>query len=368
MAPQGLRVAAVASFVPAFPLLLAHGIVSHSPVPATGLVPLFFSSSFSLFILRRRARRAQAAAQNTSVDRERQPLLPTEEGQQVAGTDAATTTNDDEDEDAQASASNGSDIHDRFPILVFLADVIFAAAILTVLVFTWLNSSQLSGQLAMLAAYGTIPLLINVLIHLLFAVRGLSSGLALPELTRYVAWQLVPGDCPDCGHHLRPESGPEIPWFKSISRAVNSAREREWTFPKLPEVRMPDMSGLKGWVGGRASAEDEDEHDTARDDAGATEGRSGRMPQWLRRPAWLSYGGVDEQQRAEEGDDEEARLFIDRDASTYRDDEEDYGVGSTRTQGLQSPASTSAEEVVVVGKKKQRKITSPDPASDEPSW
>ena len=96
MAPQGLRVVAVASFVPAFPLLLAHGIVSHSPVPATGLVPLAFSAGFSLFILRRRARRQapQSAPPSNERENERQPLLPSEEAGFVPPEDDADGVGD----------------------------------------------------------------------------------------------------------------------------------------------------------------------------------------------------------------------------------------------------------------------------------
>jgi len=166
MTPQGLRVIAVASFVPAFALLLAHGIVSHSPVPATGLAPLFLSSSFSFFILRRRKRRAQAAASGSTADGERQPLLSSD------GTHVATPQSDaaavigDADNEAQTQQeyeiTSSENIHDRFPILVFFCDVILAGGIMTVLVFTWLHSSQQNGQLAMLSAYGTIPLLVNL--------------------------------------------------------------------------------------------------------------------------------------------------------------------------------------------------------------
>lgn len=166
MAPQGLRVVAVATFVPAFALLLAHGIVSHSPVPAIGLAPLFFSSSFCFFILRRRNRRARAVTSGSVIDGERQPLLHSEVVYDATlQTDAAAASGDANNEihaqqEHEDTSSDG--IHNEFPIPVFFCDVILAGAIMTVLVFTWLHSTQQSGQLAMLAAYGTIPLLTNL--------------------------------------------------------------------------------------------------------------------------------------------------------------------------------------------------------------
>lgn len=80
-------------------------------------------------------------------------------------TDAAAASGDANNEihaqqEHEDTSSDG--IHNRCPILVFFCDVILAGAIMTVLVFTWLHSTQQSGQLAMLAAYGTIPLLTNL--------------------------------------------------------------------------------------------------------------------------------------------------------------------------------------------------------------
>ncbi|KAJ1336163.1 hypothetical protein MN608_02911 [Microdochium nivale] len=378
MAPQGLRVVAVVSFVPAFPLLLTHGILSRSAVPATGLVPLAFSAGFSLFILRRRSRHAGTTTVSHDGEREnneRQPLLPSEEAGFVPPSDAI----DDDHQDSQQHGSNATasaivNVHERFPFLVFLADMGLAAAILTVLVYTWLGSSHLSAQLAMLAAYGTMPLLASTLTHIYFAVRGLSHGLALPELTRWVAWQVVPGDCPGCGHHLRPRDTPEVPWLQSARDAAASTRR--WRFPALPAVTLPSLGG---WT--RRGTEDDDDDDDA--EAGAAIGvdrsTSKGASRWLRRPAWLGYGAVDQARDGErDEDDEEARFLVDRDDTPplgHRDEDED---ANHRRNGGTLPAppprevaalAGSAEEVVVVGKRKQRRITSPseDPL-DEPSW
>lgn len=139
MASQDLRVVAAATFIPAFPLLIAEGVVSHHAVPAVGLVPLFFSSGTSLLImLRIRAhhhrRRKHSRGSHSS----------------------SSSSSSSENEDDEAACDP------EYPIIYFVFDTILAAALLVVLVFSWTKSDQLSGKLATLAAYATIPLLINL--------------------------------------------------------------------------------------------------------------------------------------------------------------------------------------------------------------
>ena len=110
--PPGLRIASAVSFIPAFPLCLAHGVASRGPgiVPAIGLVPLAFSSAAGVFLATKSAH------------------------------------------------------HDKFkhPALIFASDVVLAAALMVVLVYTWLTAPQRSASFSMLAAYATIPLLFNL--------------------------------------------------------------------------------------------------------------------------------------------------------------------------------------------------------------
>jgi len=54
-------------------------------------------------------------------------------------------------------------------ILVFVVDVLLAAGLMVVLVFTWIRTGRRTGgrwdrsaELAMLAAYATLPLLLNL--------------------------------------------------------------------------------------------------------------------------------------------------------------------------------------------------------------
>ncbi|KAI8719303.1 hypothetical protein NCS52_00710900 [Fusarium sp. LHS14.1] len=160
------RLITIASFLPAFPLCLAHGILSHNPVPAVGLVPLAFSASGGVFLLRRR------------------------------------------DDDA------GLALKLSHPVLVFVCDVILSAAFMVVLVFTWISKGD-SASLSMLAAYATIPLLVNFLIHLLLALEAFYTGLAIHSLVQWLAWRTLPPDCPNCNHRLRPDF-PELPWLERI--------------------------------------------------------------------------------------------------------------------------------------------------------
>jgi len=172
--PRPLRVATIVSFA------LAHGIVSNQVVPATGLVPLAFSAGVGIALLRPRYGRTP------------------------------------------------------HPAAIFAADVVLAAALIAVLVLTWITAPHSrDAGLSMLASYATVPLLASLyvetprsyafpasltlysrsLIHLFLAVRAVYVGLALDSLTQWLAWQVLPPDCPNCQHHLRPPF-PSFPWLR----------------------------------------------------------------------------------------------------------------------------------------------------------
>ncbi|ENH61551.1 hypothetical protein FOC1_g10016372 [Fusarium oxysporum f. sp. cubense race 1] len=161
-----LRLVAIASFLPAFPLCIAHGVLSNDAAPAVGLVPLAFSSGGSLFLLRRRER----------------------------------------DDGLAHKLSH--------PVMAFAFDVVLAAACMIVLVFTWISKGQLAS-LSMLAAYATIPLLVNFVIHLLIALESFYTGLAVHSIVQWLAWRTLPPDCPHCDHRLRPDF-PELPWLDRL--------------------------------------------------------------------------------------------------------------------------------------------------------
>src|SRR3569833_1229145 len=106
--PKGLRLATVASFVPAFPLCLAHGITSGAVVPAVGLVPLAASAGIGIALLTGRA---------------------------------------------QALHPSG----------IFAAAFVQAGSLMVVLVFTWIIEPRgRDAGRAMLASYATMPLIANL--------------------------------------------------------------------------------------------------------------------------------------------------------------------------------------------------------------
>ncbi|KAI0837063.1 hypothetical protein F5Y06DRAFT_271909 [Hypoxylon sp. FL0890] len=296
-----LRIVTAATFLPAFPLCLAHGVVSNSPTPAVGLVPLAFSAAASVFLLSRHSTRKQK--------------LP--ELERGAGEEEQEPRQEPEQERVQEIAPSPEELSDAptptaarsHPILVFAVDTILAAALMVVLVFTWIDSSSgstNSAESAMLAAYATIPLLINFLIHLYLAVREFSRGLAIPGLTQYLAWQVVPPDCPDCGRRLRPDSAPRMPWVEETSLPRPNFRNVKLKLPSMPKVKTPE------W----------------------------KRPAWLRNRSARGY----------------ASLFVttnDEEVVTttpYRDDPEE-GEPSTRPE---DPDTVEPEVVDIVGKKTRK--------------
>ncbi|KAL1650365.1 hypothetical protein SLS58_001182 [Diplodia intermedia] len=133
MAPKGsspsvssaslLRRITIFTFIPAFPLLLSHGIVSHKPFPALGLLPLAGSVVLGCFILYR--------------DR-------------IAVSGSSTQK-----------------------LSVFFADVLLAIMLLAFLIVTWvtltLKDWGCERSQIILATYGTVFMVVNCVIHLYFA-------------------------------------------------------------------------------------------------------------------------------------------------------------------------------------------------------
>ncbi|KAL7799433.1 hypothetical protein V8C43DRAFT_275065 [Trichoderma afarasin] len=181
-AARPLRIAAVVSFVPSFALCIAHGVLSHNPVPAVGLVPQAVSVVTSIALLRTAGHRQEADVESIE-----------SEGHSGISIRAILT----------------------HPIVVFIHDVVLAAALMIVLVFTWTHHGR-SASLSMLAAYATLPILTSFFCHLFAAALAVYQGFAIHGLLQWVAWQILPPDCPNCEHHLRPSSLPEIPWFQSV--------------------------------------------------------------------------------------------------------------------------------------------------------
>lgn len=124
-----LRIFVALLFIPAFPLCLVSGILSHHPVPALGLLPQFFSIVAAII---------------------------------VVGLHRKPTGDDETAEDHHGSRQKYS-IRDiiTHPVAVFWYDVSLAAGYMIVLVYTWITTNERTG-LSMLAAYATMPLLASL--------------------------------------------------------------------------------------------------------------------------------------------------------------------------------------------------------------
>lgn len=182
-----LRTAAVLTFVPALPLCITHGALSHDLVPALGLVPLFFSAGTSLFLLlrSRRGRGSKGPSLKGNVRwrsggrvrEEMEGLLgaaadagaaeDSESGEESEGGEAAEGRSGIEPEDSEEDEIEGGNGESVLThrILVFVVDAVLAASLMVVLVFTWIRTGKDGDRrtkLAMLAAYSTIPLLANL--------------------------------------------------------------------------------------------------------------------------------------------------------------------------------------------------------------
>ncbi|KAK3297128.1 uncharacterized protein B0H64DRAFT_473279 [Chaetomium fimeti] len=357
-----LRTAALLSFVPALPLCVAHGALSRDVVPALGLVPLFFSAAVSLFlVLRARSQGARDGAGGVGVgvgakgkgvvgrrlggERDLEGLQGLEglvaaarrrggddEGEE-RGEESGLGLGEEEEEDYgddEGGGDGGSVFTHR--ILVFVVDVVLATGLMVVLVFTWIRTGRKGDrrpQLAMLAAYATMPLLVNFLIHSYLAARELVAGLAIPGLVEYTAWRVVPADCPHCGNRLRPDSLPPIPWYETVSRPkVSLPRITAPSIPRpsLPSFSVPKFSGLKG-------------------------------PREWKAPAWMR------------GRNPDASLFVDdeqNERDRYRDDPDAPFEGPSSTTTAVAIGSAVPDPVeVVVGKKDKKTKNSPSPAHAE---
>ncbi|VBB75533.1 Putative protein of unknown function [Podospora comata] len=350
------RLITALSFLPALPLLIAHGVISQNAIPAVGLAPLFVSACVGVFILlqlKKKERRQKRAVSGEGYgdDIEGHGRQHGQHGHRGR----ITPSDDDEDE---AEEKDSVFTH---RILIFVVDAGLAAGLLVVLGLTVIETitgkpyhrgkpAEEGGdegdvpkpepgpevvddlrraELVMLAAYGTIPLLVNFGIHFYMAIRELIAGLAIHGLIQYTAWQVLDPDCPHCGGRLRPEHTPDIPWYETVSApsfAVPSVA--------LPEVPAPNVT----------------------------------MPKWQwKTPSWLSR----KQSEDFSGADPDARLFVD-DGDRYRDDTTEDEAASTTgiVAGTASVGPGPVVEEVVKGKKDKKKRSSSGSGyyEDEAGW
>ncbi|KAK4191328.1 hypothetical protein QBC35DRAFT_487937 [Podospora australis] len=351
-APQRpLRTITILNFIPAFPLCIAHGALSHKPFPAVGLIPLFFSAVLGVLIIPSPCNPRQVQHDHEHDGSDRGLLTPDLEEQQASG-----TSDDNESQPGESSSLLGrqrmnkrkqtrqkkrdrSCTSDETGFLIFFLDVSLAGGLFAILVLTWLHTTtatrdrELNGALGMLAAYATIPLLVNFVIHLYLAIREFIAGLALHGFVQYAAWQTLPPDCPHCGERLRPDSTPSLPWFESL-----------WTprLPSLPKVRFPSISlprpRLPSLPRPRVS-----------------------MPKWLKRrgagehqPLFVDDAQIERDRYRDEGHDDDFEGDV--------EGRDEHGGPSLITPVVAAGAFDAVppvvEEVVVVGKKDKKKRTS----------
>ncbi|KAI5859527.1 hypothetical protein GGS23DRAFT_600228 [Durotheca rogersii] len=426
-----LRVVTAATFIPAFPLCIAHGVVSGSPTPAVGLVPLAFSAAAGVFLLARQQRSATAANQQEDQQQPQpQPQqllqddpergsdasavvveeqfrsevgrLPVPEGshprhqhhhhlaQELGGLESEYAEPSEEHARAQEAREWAQEDTQRrallegieeppatpapqpqpaaapevsvtlppppppptqalyrYPVLVFATDTTLATALMVVLVFTWLRAGRdgATAETAMLAAYATIPLFVNFLIHLYLAVREFSRGLAIRELTAWLAWQVVDPDCPDCGRRLRPTALPALPWYReapvlpalpAVPRPRWASAVPAWKRPtwRRPAWRAPAWKTPAWWARRRGGAADDDAED-ARLFAGAEARHDG-----------------DGDGRYDDNDEEVAARAAA--AAPYRDDPEAAGGLGAAADAQHDSELVEPEVVDIVGKKPRR--------------
>ena len=177
-----LRLIAAAAFVFAFPVCLSHAIMSRMPAPGVGLIPLFVSTVVSIFLaIRSRPKKEQVhehhhrGISRHHHGRQATPALSRSlsSSSLESLSDEIVPDNNDDDKSPQTGL--------RHPVLVFVVDTLLATGDMVVLVITWIRITDYRegavgyGQwgywypwnkkislLPMLAAYATVPLLVNL--------------------------------------------------------------------------------------------------------------------------------------------------------------------------------------------------------------
>ncbi|KAK3379005.1 hypothetical protein B0T24DRAFT_589610 [Lasiosphaeria ovina] len=222
-----LRMLCIVTFLPAFPLCLAHGIASGGIAPAIGILPMAFSAALSGFLLWRMRRDRAAAAMAFNHHAHHRGIDAEDAG-------------DEEDGGLVLVATSAP----ALSFFVFLADLILALSILTALVFTWVDVSinrnrwrsywpkTQHGDMAMLAAYGTIPLMVNFGIHTFLALRSLYREIhRLVELSIAAAGGRhrsapVPAQCPHCGEAVVAGAGPSDQQPQPVPTWMSGGRKK----------------------------------------------------------------------------------------------------------------------------------------------
>ncbi|OAA73848.1 hypothetical protein ISF_00749 [Cordyceps fumosorosea ARSEF 2679] len=189
------------AFIPALPMLLAHGFMSKHLVPVAGLIPQSLSTVAGIWLLRRKSKERSDADGEDG----RGGIMDAVEGAVEEGIH-------------EVDSLSETLTH---PFLVFAFDIAIATAIMVVLVYTWRSSSN-SAALSMLAAYATIPLMLSFISHVALAFAALWDGLAIHGHIKWAASRAIDSDCPNCSHGLWPER-PTMPWSRFFQKKSSSS-------------------------------------------------------------------------------------------------------------------------------------------------
>ncbi|KAH6629148.1 hypothetical protein C7974DRAFT_182051 [Boeremia exigua] len=140
--PHALRALSLATFAPAFTILLISGIMLEQVNPAIGILPLFFSAAFAALLLANERRCG-----------------------------------------CQASGLAGTPLH-------FIADFVLGVGLAVCLVLAWVFVGSRRRHGIVLAVYGTNFLICNLLIHGYFVWTFLRDAVQ--------GGQTYPASCPQC--------------------------------------------------------------------------------------------------------------------------------------------------------------------------
>lgn len=302
--PAHLRVTTSVSFAVALPLLIAHGALSHELLPALGLIPLAASAGIGGFLVFVSRHAHAGGRQEIVVGRDGYSGVSDEEAESVHARRPPETSGGAGPSSSATAAEAGAGgspkaprvLTEDYPIVVFIVDTLLAVALFAVLVLTWVSEARRrgGGRFGMLAAYGTLPIMLNgyvvsamrtadvcsvgsrssllssmsprcdqtrltpspkpttSAIHTYLSLVSLNHGLALPHVYHWAAARAgAPAECPQCAYPLHPRF-PAFPWFRN----TGALPKPRW--PRWPRWQ-PRWPGWPHWrrESGTAAAVDE---------------------------------------------------------------------------------------------------------------
>ncbi|KAK3377481.1 hypothetical protein B0H63DRAFT_524768 [Podospora didyma] len=244
--------------------------MSRMPTPGVGLIPLLVSTVVCIFLaIRSRPKKDQFVHEHVhhrgishhhhGHGREVAAGLTRSLSSSSLESMADDIVPHDDNDDDNKTPKTGL----RHPLLVFIVDTLLATADMVVLVITWIRITDYRegayslGQygwslpwpakvslLPMLAAYATIPLMVNFFIHTFFATRAFFRFLVKLGLPTPPEWTPVPTNCPHCGELVH--SGGPTPPLHAQAPIASHHRQPKW----LSAKNGPGVAKVTGNKGG----------------------------------------------------------------------------------------------------------------------